>query len=38
MPVQSTTSEEAPDYFGWITGLATIDRAASSALTRHQLG
>jgi nucleoside-diphosphate-sugar epimerase len=38
MPVQSITSEEAPDYFGWMAGLATIDLAASSALTRQQLG
>jgi nucleoside-diphosphate-sugar epimerase len=38
MPVQSIASEEAPDYFGWMAGLATIDLAASSALTRQQLG
>jgi nucleoside-diphosphate-sugar epimerase len=38
MPVQSIVSEEAPDYFGWMAGLATIDLAASSALTRQQLG
>jgi nucleoside-diphosphate-sugar epimerase len=38
IPVQSITSEEAPDYFGWMAGLATIDLAASSALTRQQLG
>jgi nucleoside-diphosphate-sugar epimerase len=38
MPVQSITSEEAPDYFGWMASLATIDLAASSALTRQQLG
>jgi nucleoside-diphosphate-sugar epimerase len=38
MPVQSITSEEAPDYFGWMAGLAMIDLAASSALTRQQLG
>jgi nucleoside-diphosphate-sugar epimerase len=38
MPVQSITSEEAPDYFGWMARLAKIDLAASSALTRQQLG
>jgi nucleoside-diphosphate-sugar epimerase len=38
MPVQSITSEEAPDYFGWMASLAAIDLAASSALTRQQLG
>jgi nucleoside-diphosphate-sugar epimerase len=38
VPVKSITPEEAPEYFGWIAGLATIDLAASSALTRKQLG
>jgi nucleoside-diphosphate-sugar epimerase len=38
MPVESITPEEAPEYFGWITHLATIDLAASSVLTRQQLG
>jgi nucleoside-diphosphate-sugar epimerase len=38
IPIRSITSEEAPDYFGWMAGLATIDLAASSALTRQQLG
>lgn len=37
-PVKSITPEEASEYFGWIAGLATIDLAASSALTRRQLG
>lgn len=37
MPVKSITPEEAPDYFGRIAGLATVDLAASSALTRQQL-
>jgi nucleoside-diphosphate-sugar epimerase len=37
-PVKSITPEEASEYFGWIAGLATIDLAASSALTRGQLG
>jgi nucleoside-diphosphate-sugar epimerase len=38
MPVGSIASEEASDYFGWMAGLVTIDLAASSALTRKQLG
>jgi nucleoside-diphosphate-sugar epimerase len=38
MPVESITPEEAPKYFGWMAHLATIDLAASSALTRQQLG
>jgi nucleoside-diphosphate-sugar epimerase len=38
MPVESITPEEAPEYFGWVAQLATIDLAASSALTRQQLG
>jgi NAD(P)-dependent dehydrogenase (short-subunit alcohol dehydrogenase family) len=38
LPVKSIAPEEAADYFGWIAGLATIDVAASSALTRQQLG
>jgi nucleoside-diphosphate-sugar epimerase len=38
MPVESITPEEAPEYFGWMAHLATIDLAASSALTRQQLG
>ena len=38
LPVKSIAPDEAADYFGWIAGLATIDVAASSALTRHQLG
>jgi hypothetical protein len=39
MPVESITPEEAPQYFGleW-AHLTTIDLAASSALTRQQLG
>jgi len=37
MPVESITPEEAPEYFGWMAQLATIDLAASSALTRQQL-
>jgi nucleoside-diphosphate-sugar epimerase len=38
MPVESITPEEAPEYFGWLANLVTIDLAASSALTRQQLG
>jgi hypothetical protein len=38
MPVESITPEEAPEYFGWLANLATIDLAASSALTRQRLG
>jgi nucleoside-diphosphate-sugar epimerase len=38
MPVESITAEEAPEYFGRLASLATIDLAASSALTRQQLG
>jgi nucleoside-diphosphate-sugar epimerase len=38
MPVASITPEEAPEYFGFLTNLAQIDLAASSALTRQQLG
>jgi nucleoside-diphosphate-sugar epimerase len=37
MPVESITPEEAPEYFGWLTNLAMIDLAASSALTRQQM-
>jgi hypothetical protein len=38
LPVKSIAPGEAADYFGWVAGLATIDFAASSALTRQQLG
>jgi nucleoside-diphosphate-sugar epimerase len=38
MPVESITPEEAPEYFGWLANLAVIDLAASSTLTRQQLG
>ncbi len=34
MPIESITPEEAPEYFGWLANLVTIDLAASSALTR----
>jgi nucleoside-diphosphate-sugar epimerase len=38
LPVRSIAPEQVKDYFGAIAGLATIDLAASSALTRRQLG
>jgi nucleoside-diphosphate-sugar epimerase len=38
MPVRSIAPEAAPDYFGPLASLVTIDLAASSALTRQQLG
>jgi nucleoside-diphosphate-sugar epimerase len=38
LPVRSIAPEAAPDYFGPLAGLVTIDLAASSALTRRQLG
>lgn len=38
VPVKSITPEEAPDYFGLLAKLAMTDLAASSALTRQQLG
>ena len=38
LPVESITAEEAPEYFGWLANLATIDLAASGALTRRELG
>ena len=38
MPVESITPEGAPGYFGSFASLAMIDLAASSALTRGQLG
>jgi len=38
LPVESITPEAAPDYFGPLASLVTIDLAASSALTRRQLG
>jgi hypothetical protein len=38
MPVESITPEQATEYFGWLANLAQIDLAASSSLTRQQLG
>jgi nucleoside-diphosphate-sugar epimerase len=38
LPVESLTPEAAADYFGPLAGLVTLDLAASSALTRRQLG
>jgi nucleoside-diphosphate-sugar epimerase len=37
MPVVSLSLEEAPAYFGGLAALATLDLAASSALTRKEL-
>ena len=38
VPVDSITPAEAPEYFGWMAQLASVDLAASSALTRLELG
>ena len=38
LPVAAIAPEEAPDYFGWMAQLATLDLAASGALTRRWLG
>jgi hypothetical protein len=38
MQVKSITPEEASEYFDSIAGLAALDLAASSTLTRQQLG
>ena len=38
LPVESIPPEEAQAYFGWLAKLAQTDLAASSALTRQQLG
>jgi nucleoside-diphosphate-sugar epimerase len=38
LPVRSITPEAAPEYFGLLANLATLDLAASGALTRRQLG
>jgi nucleoside-diphosphate-sugar epimerase len=38
LPTESITREKAPEYFGGLTHLATNDFAASSVLTRQQLG
>jgi hypothetical protein len=37
MPVESLTPEQAPEYFGVLAGLVTIDLAASGSLTRREL-
>ncbi|HEY1669426.1 MAG TPA: SDR family oxidoreductase, partial [Trebonia sp.] len=37
LPVESITPEEAPDYYGRLAQLATLDLPASGALTRQQL-
>ena len=38
LPIESIPAEQAPQYFGGLTHLATHDFAASSVLTRQQLG
>jgi nucleoside-diphosphate-sugar epimerase len=38
LPVRAIAAEEAGEYFGPIAGLAALDLAASSALTRQELG
>ena len=38
LPTESIPLEQAPEYFGALTHLATHDFAASSVLTRQQLG
>jgi nucleoside-diphosphate-sugar epimerase len=37
LPVESITPGQAPDYYGWLAQLATLDLPASGALTRQQL-
>lgn len=37
LPIESITPDEAPDYYGWLAQLATLDLPASGTLTRHQL-
>ena len=38
LPIQSIPAQKVPQYFGGLTHLATHDFAASSVLTRQQLG
>jgi len=38
MPVVSLSDDAAKDYFGPLAGLAGLDMAATSALTRAELG
>ena len=38
LPVRAIPAEAAPAYFGVLAGLAGLDLAASSALTRQELG
>ena len=35
--VESITPDEAPDYYGWLAQLATLDLPASGTVTRQQL-
>jgi nucleoside-diphosphate-sugar epimerase len=37
LPVESITPEQAPDYYGWLAQLATLDLPASGAATQQQL-
>jgi nucleoside-diphosphate-sugar epimerase len=37
VPVVSIAQEDAPAHFGWMTGFAGLDLAASSALTQQRL-
>jgi nucleoside-diphosphate-sugar epimerase len=37
LPVESIRPEQAPDYYGWLAPLATLDLPASGARTRQQL-
>ena len=37
LPVQSIAPEEAPQYYGWLAQLATLDLPASGAWTQQQL-
>ena len=38
VPVRSLSSDEASAHFGWLDHFASMDMAASSALTRERLG
>lgn len=38
IPAVSITPDKAPEYFGWMAHFASLDMAASSALTQQRLG
>ena len=38
LPVRSVATDEAPEYFGWMSGFAGMDLPASSSWTREVLG